>query len=298
MNINYRKYKDINDYENMCTFLEKSYQVYGTKFYNNLTLFQFQCALARGRDEANTSVDEALSNFLLWFDGEELVAMVDRDSFCIASEYRFLFDDIIKVTEKINSSNDIRHEWEIYEGDFEFESILQKQGYIKSDEYWVRRVLNCNNLIEDINLPEGFHFEYVSNLSNLDEVYKAYKLCYGMLFNQNIFDNFFASSTYRRELDLVVKEPDGSIVAICSGRYDSKNKLITIEAVSCYHEYRRQGISRALLIALLRNAKKLGAEKATVYTAMPEKYPAPNKLYESIGFELVGNLYVWRKENK
>ncbi|GMQ60738.1 hypothetical protein AN1V17_51410 [Vallitalea sediminicola] len=298
MNISYRKYKDINDYESMCTFLEKNYQVYGTKFYNNLTLFEFQCALACGRDEVNVSIDEALSNFLLWFDGEELVGMVDGNSFCIASDYRFLFDDIIKAAEEINPSKDIECEWEIYEGDSAFESVLQKQGYIKSDEYWVRRELNCNNLIDDIDLPEGFHYEYVSNLSNLDEVFRAYKLCYGMLFNQNIFDNFFTTSTYRRELDLVVKGPDGSVVAICSGRYDEKNKLATIEAVSCYHEYRKKGISRALQIVLLRNAKKLGAEKATVFTAMPEKYPAPNKLYESVGFNLVGNLYVWRRGNK
>lgn len=42
-------------------------------------------------------------------------------------------------------------------------------------------------------------------------------------------------------------------------------------------------------------AKKLGAKKATVLTAMPEKYPAPNRLYESVGFKVVGNSYVWKK---
>jgi hypothetical protein len=39
----------------------------------------------------------------------------------------------------------------------------------------------------------------------------------------------------------------------------------------------------------------LGARKATVYTSMPEKHPAPNKLYESAGFVLVGKRYVWKK---
>ena len=41
--------------------------------------------------------------------------------------------------------------------------------------------------------------------------------------------------------------------------------------------------------------KKLGAKKATVFTAMPEEYPAPNRLYDSVGFEIVGNLYIWKK---
>lgn len=71
--------------------------------------------------------------------------------------------------------------------------------------------------------------------------------------------------------------------------------MVSIEAVSCYHEFRNMGISKALLIYTLNAARMLGAKKATVYTAMPEKYPAPNKLYESVGFKIVGNTYVWKK---
>jgi len=112
-----------------------------------------------------------------------------------------------------------------------------------------------------------------------------------------MIESFYKTSTYRKELDLVVVGPKKNIVALCSGRYDEKNKLATIEAVSCYHEYRRKGISKALQVSMLNAAKKLGAEKATVFTAMPEKYPAPNRLYESVGFELVGNLFVWRKNS-
>jgi hypothetical protein len=43
-------------------------------------------------------------------------------------------------------------------------------------------------------------------------------------------------------------------------------------------------------------AKALGAEKATVYTGMPEKFPAPNNLYESAGFAMVGKRYVWKPQ--
>jgi GNAT superfamily N-acetyltransferase len=79
-------------------------------------------------------------------------------------------------------------------------------------------------------------------------------------------------------------------------RYDERNRLVTIEAVSCFHEYRGRGISKALLRESLLAAKGLGATQATVYTGMPEKFPAPNRLYESAGFELVGKRYVWKKE--
>jgi N-acetylglutamate synthase-like GNAT family acetyltransferase len=146
-----------------------------------------------------------------------------------------------------------------------------------------------------LELPEGFYIESVPNPKEHDEVYKAYKLCYGILFNKSIFHRFYETSTYRKELDLVVMGPNHNVVALSSGRYDEKNKLVTIEAVSCYHDYRGRGISKALLFNELNVAKELGAETATVYTAMPEKYPAPNKLYESVGFNLVGKRYVWKK---
>jgi len=81
MTITYRRYKDINDYKLICTFLEKSYESYGTRFDNNLTLFEFQCALSCGLEEPVKSIDEALEKAFLWFDGEELVGILEDGSF-------------------------------------------------------------------------------------------------------------------------------------------------------------------------------------------------------------------------
>lgn len=295
MTITYRKYKDINDYKLICTFLEKSYESYGTRFDNNLTLLEFQCALSCGLEEPVKSIDEVLERVFLWFDGEELVGILECGSFCIEMGYRFIFDEIVKVAEEFYSDEDNNIEMSVYDNDKDYEKVLLNRGYFKTEEYWVRRELDFNNTLENMDLPDGFYIESVSNLKDHDEVYKAYKLCYGVLFNNNIFENFYKTSTYRKELDLVVVDKDRNIVALCSGRYDEKNKLVTIEAVSCIHEYRRKGISKALLLHELNIAKNLGAGKATVYTAMPEKYPAPNKLYEAVGFKLVGNIYVWKK---
>ena len=107
--------------------------------------------------------------------------------------------------------------------------------------------------------------------------------------------NFYETSTYRKELDLVIMSPDNKVAALCSGRYDEKNRMASIEAVSCYPEYRKKGIGKAMILYALNEAKKLGAERTTVFTAMPEEYPVPNRLYESVGFKVVGNLYIWKK---
>lgn len=295
MTITYRRYKDISDYEKICTFLEKSYETYGTRFDNNLSLFEFQCALSCGLEEPNKTIGESLEKVFLWFDVDKLVGILEEGAFCIATNYRFIYDEVVKVGEKFYSDAENKIEWEIYDNDTDYENVLLENGYYKSDEYWVRRDFNLKNSVNSLELPEGFYIESVPNLKELDEVYRAYKLCYGILFNKSILHNFYETLTYRKELDLVVLGPDNNVVALSSGRYDEKNKLVTIEAVSCYHDYRGKGISKTLLLHELNVAKELGAEKATVYTAMPEKYPAPNKLYESVGFNLVGKRYVWKK---
>ncbi len=296
MAVVYRKYNAINDYKKVCTFLENSYEFYGTRFDNNLTLFEFQCALSLGLEEKAKSIDEVLDKVFLWFDEDQLVGLLEKDAFCLAQNYRFLFDEVVKVGEENYSNAENLMEWEVYEKDSDYENTLLNRGYSRSDEYWVRRDFELyQTQVPDNELPEGFKIESVPNLKEFDEVYMAYKLCYGILFNKKILQNLIETSTYRKELDLVAVGPDTNVVALCSGRYEEANKLVTIEAVSCYHDYRERGISKALLIHQLKAAKELGANKVTVYTAMPEKYPAPNKHYESVGFKLVGRKYVWRK---
>lgn len=296
--ITYRKYKDKSDFERICKFLEETSYSEEMRFDNNITLFEFQTALSCGDGEENKEIDEALSSVFLWFDNEELVGMLQDDIFCIAHDYRFIFDDMVSIKERLETNEERYLEWNIYEGNSYFENILNSKGYYKTEEYWVRRDIDLNTIDYSPSLPDGFYVESVPNLGEHDGVCMAYKLCYGILFNKNILDNFYKTSTYRKELDLVVVGEDNKVIALCSSRFDEKNKIVSIEAVSCYHEYRNKGISKELLGYALNASKKLGANKATVYTAMPEKYPAPNKLYESVGFKIVGKQYVWKKTNK
>ncbi|TYR74153.1 GNAT family N-acetyltransferase [Rossellomorea vietnamensis] len=297
MSITYRPCKDINDYEKIRTFLEESYEFYGTRFDDNLSLFEFQTALSRGMAEPVKSIDDALKNVLLWFHGENVVGLLEEDAFCAAPGYRHIFKEMVEAGERHAACSGSR-EWEVYDNDADFEDVLLNKGYLKSEEYWVRREFDLTDSKSlQVILPHGFFIKTVPELVDAQKVYKAYKLCYGIEFNEKIFKKMYETSTYRPQLDLVVLDNENEVAALCSGRYEKKNKLVTIEAVSCFHQYRKKGISKALLAHLLNTAKELGVSKATVYTAMPEKYPAPNRLYESAGFQLVGNRFVWKKGN-
>lgn len=292
MAVIHRRSEGMHDYNLIRNFFEKEYRSYGTRFDHNLTIFEFQTALSRGLGEQKQELNEVLENVHIWINGDRLVGLLEEGAFYAASDHRFLFEEMVEVAESFLPGM----EWEVYEGDRDFEEVLLNKGFLKSEEYWIRRDFDLRKMVDQAELPKGYDIRSVPHLREQEEVFQAYKLCYGLLFNQTMFDHFYETSTYRKELDLVVTGPEDQVVALCSGRYDERNRLVTIEAVSCFHEYRGRGISKALLRKSLLAAKGLGATQATVYTGMPEKFPAPNRLYESAGFKLVGKKYVWKKE--
>lgn len=174
MAVLFRKYKDINDYKEICTFLENSYEFYETRFDNNLTLFEFQCALSRGLEVNVKTIDKGLDKVFLWFDENQLVGLLEEDAFCLAPNYRFLFDEVINIGEENYSTTENLKEWEVYENDSDYESALLNRGYSKSDEYWVRRDFELTQIeIPHNELPEGFYVESVPNLKEYDELYTA-----------------------------------------------------------------------------------------------------------------------------
>lgn len=83
-----RKYKNYEDYETICNFLKESYDDYETRFDNNLTLFQFQCAIGRGREKKMKTWDEVMERIYLWFHEAKLIGMYEDGSFCLDKNHR------------------------------------------------------------------------------------------------------------------------------------------------------------------------------------------------------------------
>lgn len=66
MGVTCRRYRDIRDFKSICNFLEKIYSSYGTRYYNNITLFEFQCALSCGLGETVKDIEEVLSDAFIF----------------------------------------------------------------------------------------------------------------------------------------------------------------------------------------------------------------------------------------
>jgi len=94
---------------------------------------------------------------------------------------------------------------------------------------------------------------------------------------------------YHRDLDVVAVAPDGVIVAFMNGWIDPLNRIGDLGEVGARPAYRRQGLTRAVLLEGLRRFKVRGMERACVSTGVVNT-PAL-RLYESVGFKIV-NKYL------
>ena len=94
---------------------------------------------------------------------------------------------------------------------------------------------------------------------------------------------------YRRELDIVAVTPEGVIAACATGWLDPLNRIGEFDSVSARPAYRRQGLTRAVLLEGMRRFKVHGMDRVCVSTGISNT-PA-RRLYESVGFKIV-NQYL------
>jgi ribosomal protein S18 acetylase RimI-like enzyme len=103
------------------------------------------------------------------------------------------------------------------------------------------------------------------------------------------YARFMQMPGYDRDLDVVAVAPDGTIAAYANGWLDLVNKIGDLGPVGAREAYRRQGLTRAVLLEALRRMKARGMDRVCVSTG--EGNVAARGLCESIGFRIV-NRYV------
>lgn len=304
MKVTCRKYSGKNDYEKLRELYMEGVSVLGTKFIFALAESDFGDALDSSQNYLE-NLDDMYKNIYYWFCDDKLVGMStffnNRILYFFNPNNKNIFNQMIDSAEKaIKASMSEKNQFQefklqIFDGDTELESIAKEKNYYKTDEYRTHYAFDCNNLIEIHDLPEGYHIKTVSELQDKNSLLELYPLPFGSIsVKEYTLVNFTKAPSYRKELDVVVVDSYNKAVAFCSGYYDNKNKIVTFVAVACKNEHRNKGLSKAMMLYALKNAQQIGARWATVQTSNPKYYPIPNKLYQSVGFKLVGKIYFWK----
>ncbi|GII61106.1 N-acetyltransferase [Sphaerisporangium krabiense] len=146
-------------------------------------------------------------------------------------------------------------------------------------------------------LPEGYTARPVRGAEDLDRRVAAHRKAWNpSRVTTESYRAVMAAWPYRPGLDWVVEAPDGEFVANCHIWYDDGTRVGLIEPVGTVPSHRRRGLSRAVCLAALHALRDAGGGMAVVSPRGDEAYPAPGRLYRSLGFRPYARTLTYVKE--
>jgi GNAT superfamily N-acetyltransferase len=172
--------------------------------------------------------------------------------------------------------------------------FLGQHGFRYSGEFAeVNMLRSLDEPIPEPLLPTGYQVRGVAETGEISKRAAAHREVWQPWTDGNISDEdyayFMRLPAYYRDLDVVAVAPDGAITAFVNVWIDPVNRIGELGSVGAVPAYRRQGLTRAVLLEGLRRLKAHGMERACVSTGV-SNIPAI-RLYQSIGFEIV-NQYL------
>jgi ribosomal protein S18 acetylase RimI-like enzyme len=152
--------------------------------------------------------------------------------------------------------------------------------------------------VKDYRIPPGFTVRSLSGESEVD----AY-----VALHQAVFQTKNMTAEWRRRtllhphytphLDMTIEAPDGRLAAFCIGwidRFDESPKIGQVEPLGCHADFRHFALGRVALAEVLRRMQAIGVQD--IYVETDSYRDTAFRLYESMGFEVVRDVLVFRKD--
>lgn len=99
---------------------------------------------------------------------------------------------------------------------------------------------------------------------------------------------------YNPRLDLVVKNEEGRVAAYCRGYADPRSEISSIDPVCCHSDFRRKGLTKALINMCFNRLAQTGCKTAVIGSA---PIPEPSTyLYQSLNPEVRRDFVCYSKE--
>ena len=171
--------------------------------------------------------------------------------------------------------------------------FLEEHGFQPGEYAEVNMLRALSEPIPEPSVPSGCVVRAVAETGEAPMRALAQREVWGQWTVGNVTDDdyvrFMRLPGYQRDLDVVAVMPDGVIAAYVNGWIDTPNLIGDLGPVGARTAYRRQGLTRAVLLACLRRMKERGMNRACVSTGVTNE--AARQLYGSIGFK-VANRYL------
>lgn len=240
----------------------------------------------------------------LWFDPDEhLIGFAwpgpRQVDLVVHPGYSFIEDEMLAWSEDHQQA--ARHPEEApvtltawaFERDHARQSLLRERGYEATEYSLCYRSRSLESAVARPLLPAGYTFGYQTDDSIAARVATHRDAFDSTKMTVASYRAARRAPTYREDLDLVVRAPDGSIAAFALVWFDEANRMGTFEPVGTHSSQRRRGLARALMHEGMRRLRALGAETAYVVSGGDEG--AANRLYDGVGFATIARNRAWLK---
>ena len=173
-------------------------------------------------------------------------------------------------------------------------AFLEQHGFEQGGEFSeVNMICLLDRPIPEFVVPAGYQVRAMAEIGEISQRAAAQRDVWYPWTVGNVKDEdyayFMQLPGYNRDLDVVAVAPDGVIAAYVNGWIDPINRIGDFGPLGARAEYRRQGLTRAVLLECLRRMQAHGMNRVSVSTGVSNE-PAL-RLYESVGFRIV-NQYI------
>jgi ribosomal protein S18 acetylase RimI-like enzyme len=178
--------------------------------------------------------------------------------------------------------------------------FLEDHGFRRGEYAEVNMICPLNGEIPEPSVPLGCQVRAFAGDCELNHRVEAHRQVWHPWTVGNISDEDYAAFMripgYQQQLDVVAVTSDGVIAAYVNGWVDPLNQVGDFGPVGARLAYRRQGLTKAVLLECMRRMVAGGMKRVSVSTG--ETNEAGLRLYGSVGFKIENRYFEYVKERR
>jgi mycothiol synthase len=176
-------------------------------------------------------------------------------------------------------------------------AFLEEHGFRRGEYAEVNMICTLNGAIPDPIVPAGYQVRSFAGISELTQRAAAQREVWHPWTVGNVSDSDYADFMhlpgYDRQLDVVAVAPDGIIAAYVNGWIDPINQVGDFGPVGALPAYRKQGLTKAVLLECMRRMRAGGMIRVSVSTGVSNEPGL--RLYGSVGFTVQNEYHEYVK---
>jgi mycothiol synthase len=227
----------------------------------------------------------------------ELVGFLIRDNFLtflqVHYEYRYLEARMMDWAESNWSGNKSRVDTMVYDWDIERQKLLAQRGYENQGAIEDVRIYDLSRKYPIVTLPPGFRITSLAEHGHYPERVDLENSVWGASLDEAWCKGKSSAPSYSFEWDLVTVSPDGRLAAQSLVWLYPGNQSAEIDPVGTHPEYRKRGLSRAMVLESFKRMRDIGLQCA--YIASETQDPIVSHLYSSLQPIELYQGYHWSK---